>query len=63
MFGLSNETGLIAALILLVLLATSNDASLRNLGLARWKSWQRWNYACFGWRPCTASATCWESRR
>lgn len=47
MFGLSNETGLIAALILLMLLATSNDASLRALGLTRWKSWQRWNYACF----------------
>ena len=47
MFGLSNETGLIAALILLVLLATSNDASLRALGLARWKRWQRWNYGCF----------------
>ena len=46
-FGLSNETGLIAALILLALLATSNDASLRKLGLARWKSWQRWNYGCF----------------
>ncbi len=46
-FGLSNYTGLIAALVLLVLLATSNDLSLRRLGLARWKGWQRWNYACF----------------
>jgi sulfoxide reductase heme-binding subunit YedZ len=46
-FGLSNETGLAAALILLVLLATSNDASLRRLGMARWKNWQRWNYGCF----------------
>jgi sulfoxide reductase heme-binding subunit YedZ len=46
-FGLSNETGLIAALILLLLLATSSDAALRALGIARWKAWQRWNYACF----------------
>ena len=46
-FGFSNYAGLVAALILLVLLATSNDASLRKLGMARWKGWQRWNYACF----------------
>ena len=46
-FGLSNHTGLIAALILLLLLATSNDVSLRRLGPSRWKGWQRWNYACF----------------
>jgi sulfoxide reductase heme-binding subunit YedZ len=46
-FGLSNHTGLVAALILLVLLATSNDLALRRLGPTRWKGWQRWNYACF----------------
>ena len=46
-FGLSNHTGLVAALILLVLLATSNDMALRRLGPTRWKGWQRWNYACF----------------
>jgi sulfoxide reductase heme-binding subunit YedZ len=48
MFGFSNFSGLFAALVLAVLLATSNDAALRKLGTARWKSWQRWNYACFG---------------
>lgn len=48
MFGISNYTGLIAALLLLALLATSNDASLRKLGLRDWKGLQRWNYACFG---------------
>jgi sulfoxide reductase heme-binding subunit YedZ len=48
MFGFSNYTGLIAALLLLALLATSNDASLRKLGLRDWKGLQRWNYACFG---------------
>ena len=46
-FGLSNFTGLFAALILLAALATSNDASLRALGNAPWKSLQRWNYVCF----------------
>lgn len=46
-FGFSNDTGLIAALILLALLATSNDASLRWLGTPGWKSLQRWNYGCF----------------
>ena len=48
MFGFANFTGLFAALILLALLVTSNDASLRKLGLQQWKSLQRWNYACFG---------------
>ena len=48
MFGFANFTGLFAALILLALLTTSNDASLRKLGLPGWKSLQRWNYACFG---------------
>ncbi|MEI7791423.1 MAG: hypothetical protein WCJ15_09640 [Alphaproteobacteria bacterium] len=47
MFGFANFTGLFAALILLALLVTSNDASLRKLGLPGWKSLQRWNYACF----------------
>jgi len=46
-FGFSNFTGLFAALILLALLATSNDASLRKLGGPGWKSLQRWNYAGF----------------
>ena len=47
LFGFSNYTGLFAGLILLALLATSNDASLRKLGNPEWKSLQRWNYACF----------------
>lgn len=48
MFGFSNYTGLIAALLLLALLATSNDVALRKLGLPDWKRLQRWNYLCFG---------------
>ena len=46
-FGFANDTGLLAALIALALLATSNDASLRKLGTPGWKSLQRWNYGCF----------------
>src|SRR5258706_8045882 len=47
MFGFSNFTGLFAGLILLLLLATSNDASLRKYGGAGLKNLQRLNYACF----------------
>lgn len=47
-FGLANYTGLVAALLFLALLATSNDASLRAMGTPGWKSLQRWNYAAFG---------------
>lgn len=47
MFGFSNYTGLVAALLLLALLATSNDIALRKLGLRDWKKLQRWNYLCF----------------
>lgn len=47
LFGLGNHTGLIAALIILALLATSNDAALRKLGTPGWKKLQRWNYAAF----------------
>jgi methionine sulfoxide reductase heme-binding subunit len=47
-FGIANYTGLAATLILITLLATSNDASLRRLGTPGWKRLQRWNYACFG---------------
>jgi len=47
LFGLANYTGLVAALILLALLATSNDASLRKFSTPGWKQLQRWNYAIF----------------
>jgi sulfoxide reductase heme-binding subunit YedZ len=47
-FGLANYTGLASALVLVMLLATSNDASLRALGTPGWKSLQRWNYTAFG---------------
>jgi sulfoxide reductase heme-binding subunit YedZ len=44
-FGLANYSGLVAALLAVVLLAASNDYSMRRLGGTRWKNWQRWNYA------------------
>ncbi len=47
LFGFANYTGLISVLVLLVLLATSNDYSLRALGTPRWKQLQRWNYVAF----------------
>ena len=43
-FGLANHTGLAATIILALLLAISNDRSLRGLGTGRWKSVQRLNY-------------------
>lgn len=47
-FGFANYTGLVAALLFLLLIAISNDASLRAFGTRRWKSVQRWAYAAFG---------------
>jgi sulfoxide reductase heme-binding subunit YedZ len=44
-FGAANFIGLASALLFLLLLAISNDLSLRSLGTPRWKSLQRWTYA------------------
>jgi sulfoxide reductase heme-binding subunit YedZ len=46
-FGFANFTGLAAALFFLMLLAISNDLSLRALKTDRWKSLQRWTYVAF----------------
>lgn len=46
-FGLANDTGLLAAGLLVLLLATSNDWSLRYIGTPGWKKLQRWSYALF----------------
>lgn len=48
LFGLANYSGAISTLLLIALLATSNDLSLRRLGTRHWKALQRWNYAVFG---------------
>jgi len=44
LFGIGNDSGLLAALLFLLLLAISNDLSLRRLGTRTWKSLQRWTY-------------------
>lgn len=46
-FGFANYTGLAGTLVIVLLLALSNDWSLRRLGSRRWKGLQRWNYAGF----------------
>jgi methionine sulfoxide reductase heme-binding subunit len=44
LFGFSNDTGALAALLFMFLLLISNDLSLRRLGITRWKFLQRWTY-------------------
>lgn len=56
LFGFSNYTGALAALLLIALLATSNDYSLRALGTPGWKRLQRWNYGAFALTACHAVA-------
>ncbi|MQA92465.1 MAG: hypothetical protein GEU90_19935 [Gemmatimonas sp.] len=46
-FGLANWTGLAAVIIVVGLLAISNDAALRRLKARPWKWLQRFNYAFF----------------
>lgn len=46
-FGMSNYSGALCTLLVTLLLATSNDYSLRKLGAVEWKKLQRWNYAAF----------------
>jgi sulfoxide reductase heme-binding subunit YedZ len=45
LFGFANYAGLAATLVVVVLLATSNDFSLTFLKNKGWKAIQRWNYA------------------
>jgi sulfoxide reductase heme-binding subunit YedZ len=46
-FGLANDIGLVATLIVAMLLLLSNDLTMRRLGGRRWKSLQRLNYVLF----------------
>lgn len=43
-FGAANYAGLMAALLLVLLAAISNDRALRSLGTSRWRAVQRWSY-------------------
>ncbi|HEY8062889.1 MAG TPA: ferric reductase-like transmembrane domain-containing protein [Gemmatimonadales bacterium] len=47
-FGAANDTGLIAAVLLLVLALISNDIALRGLGTSRWRTVQRSAYVVLG---------------
>ena len=47
-FGVANYAGLVAAILFSLLLALSNDFSLRELGTKRWKALQRWAYIAAG---------------
>jgi len=46
-FGLANYTGLISGLIIVVLLLTSNDFSIRRFNPTTWKNIQRFSYLAF----------------
>ena len=43
-FGFANYTGAVGVLLLVCVLSTSNDWSLRRFGKHSWKRIQRWNY-------------------
>ena len=47
-FGLANDAGLVAALLLLLLAAISSDFALRTLGTRRWRTIQRSAYVILG---------------
>ena len=47
LFGGANYLGAFAALLVIILLGTSNDYSIRRLGRKRWKMLQRVNYLFF----------------
>lgn len=46
-FGVTNFAGLFAVFVAALLLALSNDRSLRTRGTHDWKQLQRWNYVLF----------------
>lgn len=46
-FGWANETGLFAGLLVILLLATSNDYSFKKLKALKWKNIQRLSYVMF----------------
>jgi sulfoxide reductase heme-binding subunit YedZ len=46
-FGMANDTGLLGALIIILLLAISNDLSLRKFRALKWKNLQRLSYFMF----------------
>ncbi|MEO6910311.1 MAG: hypothetical protein ABI158_05245 [Edaphobacter sp.] len=71
LFGSSNDIGLISALLFLMLLAISNDISLRTLGLRRWSPfsdgrtpqlvWPSFTVSCSRWSKNVTCPGCWSS--
>jgi len=47
-FGIANQAGLFATLLVILLLAISNDLAAKRLGARRWKRWQRSTYVLLG---------------
>ncbi|MEP6704344.1 MAG: ferric reductase-like transmembrane domain-containing protein [Acidobacteriota bacterium] len=47
LFGGANYVGALATFLVVILLGTSNDYSIRRLGKMRWKTVQRFNYLFF----------------
>lgn len=62
-FGFANYTGLAATVIVLVLVAISNDLAVRRLGVARWKRIQRLSYGAAAFVTVHAAAYQWLDRR
>jgi sulfoxide reductase heme-binding subunit YedZ len=48
LFGVLSYLGVLATLVIVMLLAISNDAALARLGAARWKQLQRLSYIALG---------------
>ncbi|MBI3645862.1 MAG: ferric reductase-like transmembrane domain-containing protein [Acidobacteriales bacterium] len=63
LFGFGNDTGLVAALLFLMLLAISNDLAQRRLGTRTWKSLQRWTYLAVALTLMHAVAYQWIEKR
>ena len=47
LFGVANYLGVVGIVVLIMLLALSNDSSIKRLGVTRWKSAQRFTYLLF----------------
>jgi sulfoxide reductase heme-binding subunit YedZ len=62
-FGGANYAGLLAAALFIMLLAISNDWSLRTLGTPRWKGLQRWTYVAFALTLAHAILFQWVEKR
>jgi sulfoxide reductase heme-binding subunit YedZ len=63
LFGFANYSGALGTLLVIVLLAMSNDWSLRALGTPQWKQFQRWNYFAFSLAAAHSVAYQWNEKQ